>query len=152
MSISEIILLITLIISFIGLIVSIKNNNRISKNELNNKLFNLQKISFNFPFLEDKHFICNWNSFKKQYNSTESYVDSKYFSQYLQYEQYCEMLFNFIEETYNFYKSEKGMLEYCDFKSWVRNHKDWWNNPLEDYSNQDTYKKEVKDIINNWLK
>ncbi|MBR3628722.1 MAG: hypothetical protein IKN42_07790 [Elusimicrobia bacterium] len=132
-----IIVLYILIVFIFCIYISYKFYKRVKKKELNDTLANLQKITANFPFLEDKDFIYNLIS-------QEKYGDIHY----LQYKEYCEMLFGFVETTYDFYKSEKKMLDFCDFKSWIRNHKALWNK----YSYRYEYSTKVKHMIDNWLK
>ena len=37
--------------------------------DLHDKLFQIQKISIDHPYLEDKKFIDGWNDFKKRYHT-----------------------------------------------------------------------------------
>lgn len=143
-----------LIVSFIGLIISnymiIKVNKRTTRRELDNMLFNLQKISFENPYLEDEYFISGWDKFKDSYKSKQIQNENEY-EKYLRYEIYCEMLFNFLEESYNFFENEEKMLNYVAFDYWVRTHKIWWKNPLEDNSNENIYNNKVQKLIKKWI-
>jgi hypothetical protein len=121
-----------------------------SRIHLNAILLTLQKIAFQYPYLEDRYFISNWDSLKQQYLSQQSSDQDRV--KVLQYEGYCEMLFNYLEGTYIFDKKEVSKQTHVAFKPWTRQHKLWWNNPLEKHSNHDTYSKELCDIIDDWLK
>jgi len=44
--------------------------------------------------------------------------------------------------------SGNKVLQIVDFKSWARSHRDWWNNPIDKYSNKDTYDEKIVEIIN----
>lgn len=130
----------------------IQNRKFIVDKSIDDTLLKIQDLSFNNPFLEDKKFISGWNDFKIKYNSDNSYDSSDDTEKYLQYEQYCEMLFNLVSHTHYHKKSEEKMLKQVEFISWVRTHRDWWNNPLETHSNHDTYDKKVTMMIDEWVK
>lgn len=123
-------------------------NNR--KKFLNDKLFKLQEFSMKYPFLENPYYCKNWDILKENFKNKN--LTDKEIENFLQYDVYTEMLFNYIEESYNFYKCEKKMLADVDLKSWIRTHAACWKNPLIEHSNHDTYKKEVRDLIDNWIK
>jgi len=131
----------------------IKNRTFGFENSINDRLFKLQDIAFKNPFLENKQFINGWDDFVKKYrqNSKVNYED-ELVKKHLQYEQYCEMIFNLISDTYVYAKNENKMLELIDFKEWARTHKNWWENPLEEHSNHDTYDKKLTTIIDEWIK
>lgn len=117
------------------------------------RLFKIQDISFNNPHLEDKNFIEGWDSFCKKHKAKEiADNEDSYAKKYLQYEQYCEMIFNLISDTYGSCKSEKKTLDKVAFKDWARIHEMWWNNPLDEHSNHDTYSKNVCDMVDGWMK
>ena len=123
------------------------------ENSINDRLFKIQDIAFKNPFLENKQFINGWDEFRKKYhNNSNINFDDKKVKEYLQYEQYCEMIFNLISDTYSYSKNEKKMLDLIDFKGWARIHKNWWKKPLEEHSNHDTYNKEITDIVDSWIK
>lgn len=130
----------------------IQNRRFIIDKSIDETLLKIQDLSFNNPFLEDKKFISGWNDFKIEYHNNQDYDDSEKTKKYLQYEQYCEMLFNLVSHTYHHKKTEDKMLAIIEFKSWVRTHRDWWTNPLETHSNHDTYDKKVTKIIDDWIK
>jgi len=123
------------------------------ENSINDRLFKIQDIAFKNPFLENKQFINGWNDFAKKYRQNSKVnFDDEMVKKYLQYEQYCEMIFNLISDTYDYAKSEEKMLNLIDFKDWARTHKVWWINPLEEHSNHDTYNKKLTSIIDEWVK
>lgn len=120
------------------------------KKFLADKLFKLQEFSMKYPFLENPTYCKIWDNLKEKFNNN-SLTDEE-IENFLQYDVYTEMLFNYIEESYNFHKCEKKMLADVDLKSWVRNHAACWKNPLIEHSNHDTYRKEVRELIDNWIK
>jgi len=142
-------LVVTICVSF-GL--HIKGRDENIKQNLDARLFSLQQLSFEKPFLEETKFTSNWIQLRQKYLSSKSPLTPIEIDKCLQYEVYCEMLFNFIEDSYNFYKDENKMLKYVAFKQWVRTHKSWWQTPLEEHSNHDTYNPKLCVIIENWLK
>ena len=87
------------------------------ENSINDKLFKIQDIAFQNPFLENKQFINGWDEFVEKYqnNSNVNFEDDNV-KMYLQYEQYCEMIFNLISDTYRYTKNEKKMLVLIDLK------------------------------------
>lgn len=144
--------LISLITTVIVSICFFRRTNTINaKKDLNEMLFTLQRLAFEYPYLENITFTSNWDKLKKAYNNKTIKTDKEK-DQCLRYEYYCEMLFNYISQCYDFYKTEKKMEQYVGFKDWVRFHKSWWYNSLEDHRNQDTYDKELCKIIDSWLK
>ncbi len=149
-----IILALSLVISNgLTIFLYLKNRKNEIKNDIKEKLFKLQDVVINNPYLEDEKFISGWVEFRKKYHmenliNYESSINLKY----LQYEQYCEMIFNFASEVYDETKCEEKLLSQIDFKSWCRTHKTWWSNPLVEYSNHDTYDQDFTKMIDNWLK
>jgi len=115
------------------------------------RLFKIQQIAFEYPYVEDDNFISGWNSFIERYKKGNK-IEEKELWRYLQYEQYCEMIFNLLELTLDFYKEEKELLQFIDFKSWVRTHKEWWKNPIDEHSNYDTYSEKVIKLVEKWIK
>lgn len=120
------------------------------KETLNSQLFELQRMALKYPFLEDEKFIETWDTLKDKY--INNFLIDKDRDKVLQYEVYAEMIFNFFEMSLNVYKTEKELLEYVNFKSWLRNHSAWWKNPLEEHSNRDSYSLMTKSLIDDWLK
>lgn len=137
----------------ISIFFYIKNRALGFENSINDRLFKIQNIAFDNPFLENKQFIDGWDEFAKKYrkNSKVNFED-ELVKKYLQYEQYCEMVFNLVSDTYIYAKNEEKLLKLIDFKDWTRIHKNWWKNPLEEHSNHDTYNKKLTYIIDEWVK
>lgn len=136
----------------ITIFLYLKNRTFAFNTLLGERLFKIQNISFDNPFLEDKKFIEGWDMFCHKYRNNEiTDYDNQDTKRYMQYEQYCEMIFNLISDTYEATKSEERLLERIAFKSWARDHKNWWKNPLDQYSNHDSYSKDVCDMVNSWV-
>jgi len=123
-----------------------------TKQLIEDRLFKIQQLAFKYPYVEDYLFIKTWNDFVEKYRKEQlNDEENNNLDKYLRYEQYCEMIFNLISFVFDFYKNENKVLQIIDFKSWARAHKDWWNNPIDKYSNKDTYDKKMVDIINKWI-
>ena len=108
----SIILSLSIIISTgISIFFYLKNRTFGFENSLNDRLFKIQDISFKYPFVEDTKFIDGWDNFVIEYRKKESidYDNDKLTEKYLQYEQYCEMIFNLISDTYSYKKDEEKM-------------------------------------------
>ena len=54
--------------------------------------------------------------------------------------------------NFKFYKTEKKLLNYVDFKSWLRIHAKCWQNPLQEHSNREVYGDKLCDMVDRWLK
>lgn len=127
-----------------------KSKKETRKNLLNSQLLELQRLSFENPFLENEEYTKQWNILR------EKYIDKKYnefdVKEFLKYDVYTEMIFNFIEISLEIYTTEKELLNYVDFKSWVRTHSLCWRNPLKEHSNRDVYSEKMCNFIDKWLK
>ena len=120
------------------------------KEFLDKQLIELQRISFYDPFLEDENFTNQWNQMKVNYKSGS--LEQRDKEKFLKYDVYTEMLFNFIERSFSVYKNEKKLLNYVDFKSWVRTHQQCWKNPLQEHSNREVYGKDMYYMVEDWLR
>lgn len=126
----------------------LENKKKEKIKDLHDKLFQLQTVSLDYPFLEDKKFIDSWIDFKKEYHSNYNDLENDNKNNYLRYEQYCEMIFNLISNAHNINSLDNEI----EFQSWARRHKEWWKSPLEEHSNRDTYGDALSDIIDRWIK
>lgn len=140
-------LVVTTIVTIVLQLRTSKNN---QKEFLDKQLIELQRISFYDPFLEDENFTNQWNKMKEEYKN--GILNENNRKDFLKYDVYTEMLFNFIEMSYHLYKKEKSLLNYVDFKSWIRTHKQCWENPLKEHSNRDVYGEKFCNMIDNWIK
>ena len=127
-----------------------KNRQFLMIKKLDNQLAELQKISLEYPYLEDTYFINGWEDFVKKYKNNKKIPKNK-LTKYLRYEQYCEMIFNFSEDLYTSLKTEKKILKYLAIDDWTKQHKTWWENPLIDCSNDYSYNKDLIILIKKWL-
>ncbi len=147
------VLAISIIVSnMVTIFLYLKNREFAFNTLMGERLFKIQDIAFNNPFLEDKKFIGGWDSFCNKYRENEiTNYDNPETKRYLQYEQYCEMIFNLIYDNYDATKSEIKVKEKIAFKDWARVHKTWWKNPIDKFSNHDSYSKEMCEMVNRWV-
>ncbi len=135
----------------ISVILFLKSRKYETRKLIEERLFKIQQFAFEYPYVEDDNFIRGWNAFVEEYRKGVN-IEKEKLLKYLQYEQYCEMIFNLLELALSFYKKEKKLLPLIDFKSWVRTHKEWWKNPLDEHSNYDTYNEDVIELVEKWIK
>ncbi|KLI27638.1 hypothetical protein A9X77_08375 [Brachyspira hyodysenteriae] len=129
--------------SIIYIVLYYINNKNEKIRELNNELHNILEISVRYPYLENKDFIKEW------YNNNGSNNNDE---RYMRYEVYYNLVFNFLENTFSFYKyKEKEISNFINYKEWVRLHKEGWINEKDKYNNLDTYSEGTKKIIKDIL-
>lgn len=105
------------------------------KGRLNDNLNKLLDINLLYPYVEDSVFISWWNSHKS------SSSDSS-----LRYQAYCEYVFNFLQNTCEyFHYDKKKILEFVDMLDLVDQHRDWLN--LPEQKNSGSYPKRFLDFI-----
>lgn len=108
---------------------------------LDDQLDTLLKIALQHPFLENPKFIMTWNEFK---NSDKD--------DYLRYDIYCTLLFNFFSRLAKHFDYNKEKIDnYVAAKDWIRQHKDYWLNPIQPFENADSYDKKFKNLITDYL-
>lgn len=130
--------------------LQIKSNNNTQKEFLDKQLQEIQRLSFYDPFVENENYTNSWVLNKELYNRKE--LNNEDLNNFLKYDVYTEMIFNFLEMSFKFYKTEKKLLNYVDFKSWLRIHAKCWQNPLQEHSNREVYGDKLCDMVDRWLK
>lgn len=139
-------LIITTIVTFY-LYFKSKTDNQ--KNTLDSQLIELQRLAFENPYLENENYTNEWNMLREKYVNKEQDWDV---DKFLRYDAYTEMIFNYVEMSLKVYKTEEKLLKYVDFKSWIRNHTQNWQNPLQAHINREVYDDKMCDMIDKWLK
>lgn len=139
-------LIVTTIVTFY-LYFKSKTDNK--KNALDSQLLELQRLAFENPYLENENYTNEWNMLREKYVNKEQNWDV---DKFLRYDAYTEMLFNYVEMSLKVYKTEEDLLKYVDFKSWIRNHTQNWQNPLQAHINREVYGDKMCDMIDKWLK
>ena len=110
------------------------------KARLNDNLNKLLDISLQYPFVEDNSFIVWWNKHKDSNNDSS-----------LRYQAYCEYVFNFLQNTGEYFNYDKRKIaDFVDASDLIIQHKDWWMMPEQ--RNSQSYPDKFKDFVNQYLK
>lgn len=132
----------TLISAITSALVTLWLNKNNKQRHIDDQLDTIIKISIQYPYLENSVFTSSWIDNKKS-NEEE----------YLRYDAYCTLLFNYLSRLADFYKYDRNKIEsYIAIKDWVRLHKNYWLNPASDYENIDSYDDKFRELINYYLK
>jgi hypothetical protein len=109
---------------------------------LNEQLDNILKISIQYPYLENPKFTSTWLAHKDSDDEP-----------YLRYENYCTLVFNFMERMAKHHRFNTKKIErQLNVKGWIRVHKDCWLHPSMPFENADGYCAEFKSLIEQYLK
>lgn len=131
----------TLISSAVATIVGLRLNRQNAIKNLNDQLDGIIKLSVQYPYLESPSFARTWIANKDS-------EDEKY----LRYENYCTLIFNYLERLCKFYGYNKTKIEkHMNVKGWIRIHKDCWDNPSLEYENSDGYEAKFKSLIQEYI-
>lgn len=130
----------TLLSSVVASTVALKINSYNSLKSLNDQLDAILKIAIQYPYLENPSFCSSWNENKD--------LDK---DEYLRYEMYCNLIFNYLERLCKYHKfNRKKINNHLDIKGWIMIHKDCWLNPTISNEN-DGYDTRLKKLIENYL-
>lgn len=114
------------------------------KIDLQKQLAALLEITIKYPYLEDKNFTETWNQWKAN--------GCPYDERYLRYDQFANILFNYLETLYNENDKDKKKIEnVLDVKSWIWLHKYIWKNPRYEGENVNGYSDDFRSFINSYL-
>jgi hypothetical protein len=131
----------TIISSSVATIVTLTINRRDSINKLNDQLDDILKIGIQYPYLESPKFTETW------LENRESIGED-----YLRYENYCTLVFNYMETLCEYYKYNKTKIEaHLNLRDWIRVHKQCWEHPSTPFENADSYDEKFKRLINTYL-
>lgn len=123
------------------LIINQRYRNKDKADSLDNRLDSIIHIGIEYPYLEDKQFTKEWNDKKDSHEE-----------RYLRYDNYCNIVFNFLHSVCEHYDYDKRKIEnYIDIKNWMRTHQDNWKNPVDVYENVDGYDEKFRNFINSYL-
>jgi len=132
----------TLISSSVATIVTLLINRENALRTLNTQLDDILKIGIEYPYLENLKFTETWNKNKDS-------LDDKY----VRYENYCTLVFNYMERLCSHYKYNQNKIEsHLNLKDWIRTHKQCWENPSTPFENVDSYDEQFKKLIEKYLK
>lgn len=132
----------TIISALTSALVSLGLNKSNKKKHIDDQLDDILKIAIQYPYVESDVFTSTWNQNK---NSNDE--------QYLRYDIYCTLLFNYLSRVTDFYRYDKQKIEnYIAIKDWIRLHKEYWINPTNSYENIDGYDEKFRELINSYIK
>jgi hypothetical protein len=132
----------TIISALTSVLVSLGLNKSNKKKHIDDQLDDILKIAIQYPYVESDAFASTWNQNKNSNNE-----------QYLRYDIYCTLLFNYLSRVADFYRYDKQKIEnYIAIKDWIRLHKDYWLNPTSSYENIDGYDPKFRELITTYLK
>lgn len=123
--------------------------NKRRKDDLDKQLARILEITIEYPYLESPSFTKKWEHEAREWRNDNKYnLDEKY----MRYDQFCNILFNFLSNVHAFYKGNRKEIEdYIDVKNWVRLHGQIWNFPLMEGENADAYSEEFRKYINSYI-
>lgn len=135
----------TLTSTIFSTIISINYGNKRNKSEikkdLDRQLDEILKIAIQYPYLESQIFANSWAMNKNSQDEN-----------YLRYDNYCNLIFNFLSRFCTFYNFDKLKIEnHLNVKDWIRVHQQCWKNPSMPYENADGYSDNFKKFINQYL-
>jgi len=129
----------TVISSTVATLLSLYLNNKTTIRYLNDQLDEIIKISIQYPYLESELFTSKWDP-------------NDLSDEYIRYENYCTLMFNFLERFCKYYRYDDEKIRVkLNVRSWVRIHKEYWLKPSTPYDNIDSYDKQFRQLINNYL-
>ena len=132
----------TMISSTIATSVAIRINKHNTVKNLNDQLDNILKIAIQYPYLESPLFCNSWLDNKDSEDE-----------RYLRYENYCTLIFNYLERLSKFHKFDtKRIQQDLNVKGWIRVHSSCWSNPSVPFENADGYDPRFKQIIEDYIK
>lgn len=130
--------IISAITSFIVTKLMDKSN---KKDNIDNELNDILSIAIQYPYLEERIFIKNWDANRNIQNT-----------KHLRYEIYATRVFNYLSRLAKFHRYNPNKIErYIDIKNWLRYHKEYWKNPPDQYENIDGYNEKFKEFINKYI-
>lgn len=104
-------------------------------------MINIIKIAIQYPYLESSSFCNKWLENKESDDE-----------RYLRYENYCILVFNYLERLCKFHRFNKEKIQQdLNVKAWIRVHKTCWLNPSVPFENADSYDPQFKKIVENFI-
>lgn len=119
--------------TIVTIVMQVRMNTNNKKTLLNQQLFEIQRLAFINPHVDNEDYTTQWNDLKNKYQ--QGMLKDRGLDDFLKYDVYTEMIYNYLEMSISVFKSEKKLLNYVDFKSWINIHAQNWKNPLKEHSN-----------------
>lgn len=127
----------SLIASFVSVWVINKHITNFNIRRLSDKLETLNKIVIEYPYLEDKNFCYALPD--RENDFTE---------EYLRYENYCCMVFNFLEQAWVHHNEDENKLkEFVGYEEMINLHSKWWLSLRESHHNFHGYKGKFRNFV-----
>ncbi len=115
------------------------------KDDLKRRLEHILEMTVTYPYLESARVAKGWEKWKQDRGGDDE--------TFLRYDQFCNILFNYLEDVFFFFEGDKKKIEsFVDVKSWVRMHRQNWEHPLVDEENVDGYDEKFRRFIDSYLK
>lgn len=131
-----------IISAFVSYFVSKGSNKSNEKRDLDNQLSEILKLAIQYPYFELKSFTDKWDSKIKDF-------DDKYAA----YDLYATMVFNFLERYSRFFKYNlKNIEDNLKISEWIKNHKNYWQDPYIAGENNSSYDKNFVSLVKDILK
>ena len=109
--------------------------------ELEKELDRILEIGIQYPRFEYAPFTNDWNRHRGEDDEI-----------YLRYDIYCNLLYNYIHHVYEYFDGDKKKIEdYVDVRTWIRLHRQNWQNPIDENENVDGYDEGFRNFINSYL-
>jgi hypothetical protein len=131
----------TLISTIVATTVSLRLNRKKERERFDLQLQNIMAYPIEYPYLENRKFTEGWHP---------SLTDKD--ERYGRYENYCNLVFNFLNQICEWKKYNKEEIEkYIDIKNWLRIHEKCWKNPAFPHENTDVYDGKFSEFVGMYI-
>ncbi len=127
-------------------------NNWVSRNKseldaIHQEILQINKISIDYPYLEDDFFCAGWD-----YDKVRD-KDATLREQYQRYDNYCCIVFNTIERLWQFCEGNQEKIErQFAVKEMAARHAKWWKRPSGASENIEGYDREFRQFVEKYTK
>lgn len=129
------------IFSAVSSIMTYRQYRKSQLQKLSDKLAKILEISVQYPYVENPRFTSQWENMK----DTED-------DRYMRYDMYCNLLFNYLAEVYDYFDGNKTKIEnFVDIKNWIRLHRSNWKHPFVHDENIDAYSRKFRQFIDSYI-
>lgn len=105
----------TAVASTVAWLISVRTIKAQEKRDLHDRLRQMTEISIRYPELEDDEFCDKWPETGPR---TENYQ---------RYDNYCCLVFNFVEAAFDYFKGDPAKIErYFGVSELINRHRKWW--------------------------
>jgi hypothetical protein len=126
----------------VSYLINRKNNYFNEERRIDEMLNQINMISIQYPYLEDRKFILEWG------NNKDSSDDK-----FLRYDSYCIIVFNYLERLSAFYNYKTKKIERnVHISEIIKLHSEWWKSPTGDNENIEGYSKKFRIFVQKYIK